>query len=102
MLSATRKEIYMKRSPVYLAAVTLFALAFGILTANAGTRRLYTSNLGVRFPSYSSTNVRGYVRRDGGFVLPHFRSRADGTVLNNWSSSGNWNPYTGKKGYRYW
>jgi hypothetical protein len=43
-------------------------------------------------------SVRGYMRRDGTYVQPHMRSAPDGTKLNNWSHSGNVNPYTGKVG----
>jgi hypothetical protein len=45
-------------------------------------------------------SVRGYVRRDGTFVPPHFRSSPDGIFSNNWSSRGNVNPFTGKSGTR--
>lgn len=48
--------------------------------------------------SGSSIRVRGYTTRSGGYVSPHYRSRADRTRLNNWSTRGNINPYTGKVG----
>jgi hypothetical protein len=31
-------------------------------------------------------------------VQPHYRSSPDGSRLNNWSTRGNVNPYTGKPG----
>jgi hypothetical protein len=40
------------------------------------------------------------VRRDGTFVAPHRRSVPNGTTRDNWSTKGNVNPYTGKKGSR--
>ena len=43
--------------------------------------------------------VSGYVRKDGKYVQGHWRSDPDNKYWNNWSSSGNTNPYTGKKGY---
>ena len=43
--------------------------------------------------------VSGYVRKDGKYVQGHWRSDPDHEYWNNWSSSGNTNPYTGKKGY---
>lgn len=49
-------------------------------------------------PDY--VQVRGYYRKDGTYVRPHRRSRADKTQANNWSTSGNSNPFTGKKGNR--
>nr|DAO98476.1 MAG TPA: hypothetical protein [Caudoviricetes sp.] len=32
--------------------------------------------------------------------MPHYKTRKDGTRLNNYSMKGNVNPYAGKKGYR--
>ena len=43
--------------------------------------------------------VRGYYRRDGTYVRPHYRTRPDGNLWNNYSTRGNINPYTGKRGY---
>ena len=44
--------------------------------------------------------VRGYFRRDGTYVQPHYRSDPDGYFWNNYSAYGNINPYTGKRGYK--
>jgi hypothetical protein len=46
------------------------------------------------------TSVRGYTRKDGTYVQPHMRSTPDGSRLNNWSTQGNVNPYTGQPGTR--
>jgi hypothetical protein len=43
-----------------------------------------------------SVRVRGYVKRDGTYVQPHYRSAPDRSPYNNWSFPGNINPYTGK------
>lgn len=42
--------------------------------------------------------VKGYFRKDGAYVSPHYRSAPDGNKFNNWSTRGNVNPYTGKVG----
>jgi len=47
---------------------------------------------------FSQVKVRGYYRKDGTYVQPHYRSNPDGNVYNNWSTKGNINPYTGKEG----
>jgi hypothetical protein len=54
--------------------------------------------LGVAHGSRSgrSVYVRGYFRKDGTYVRPHYRSAPDGNPYNNWSFPGNVNPYTGK------
>lgn len=44
------------------------------------------------------TYVRGYTRKDGTYVQPHYRSAPDRSYNNNYSSQGNYNPYTGKQG----
>ena len=42
--------------------------------------------------------VRGYRRSNGTYVQPHYRSNPDGIRSNNWSTRGNINPHTGKRG----
>lgn len=44
--------------------------------------------------------VRGHYRSNGTYVQPHYRSAPDRNFRNNWSTRGNWNPYTGKFGTR--
>jgi len=40
--------------------------------------------------------VKGYFRKDGTYVPPHFRTKPDNNPYNNFSFPGNYNPYTGK------
>ena len=44
------------------------------------------------------TRVRPSIRRDGSYVQSHFRTSPNHTRIDNWSTKGNVNPYTGKKG----
>lgn len=44
------------------------------------------------------THVNGYYRSNGTYVQPHYRSAPDSSKTNNWSSKGNYNPYTGQSG----
>ena len=46
----------------------------------------------------ADVRVRGYYRRNGTYVQPHYRSNPDGNPHNNWSTYPNVNPYTGKRG----
>ena len=46
----------------------------------------------------ASTSVRGYYRKNGTYVAPHYRSSPNYTQKDNWSCRGNYNPYTGKFG----
>ena len=48
----------------------------------------------------AQTYVGGYYRSNGTYVKPHYRSRQNSTQSDNYSTYGNYNPYTGKKGYK--
>jgi len=44
--------------------------------------------------------VNGYYRSNGTYVTGHWRSSANDTPCDNWSTAGNQNPYTGTWGTR--
>jgi hypothetical protein len=44
--------------------------------------------------------VDGYTRKDGTRVDGHYRTNPNDSTRDNWSSSGNRNPFTGKEGTR--
>ena len=46
----------------------------------------------------ASVRVRGYTTKRGTYVAPSHRSSPDRVKYNNYSSKGNYNPYTGRKG----
>ena len=46
---------------------------------------------------FADQYIRGYARKDGTYVKPHYRSDPDGNPYNNYSYPGNTNPYTGKR-----
>jgi len=48
----------------------------------------------------SPVHVRSYVRQDGRLVSPYVRTAPNHTKLDNCSTRGNINPYTGKTGTR--
>src|SRR5207253_2429586 len=43
--------------------------------------------------------VNGYVTRAGVYVPGHWETNANGNFYDNWSTRGNYNPYTGKPGW---
>ena len=48
----------------------------------------------------ASTRIRGYYKPSADtYVAPHFRSNPNSTRWDNYSNQGNYNPFTGKKGY---
>ena len=50
--------------------------------------------------SSSDERVRSYTTHKGSYVGSHMRSAPDDTRRNNFSHSGNLNPYTSKRGYK--
>jgi hypothetical protein len=44
------------------------------------------------------TSVKGHYRKDGTYVPPHTRSAPNKSYNDNWSTSPNTNPNTGKQG----
>ena len=49
-------------------------------------------------PSFADVYVNGYYKGNGTYVQPHYRSDPNSSRLDNWSTRGNINPYTGKRG----
>lgn len=49
-------------------------------------------------PAMSQVHVKGYVKSDGTYVAPHYRSNPNSSTFDNYSTKGNVNPYTGKVG----
>lgn len=53
----------------------------------------------------AASRVKGYTKKNGTYVQPHYRSSPNRSKLDNWSTRGNYNPYTGRKGtvnpYKY-
>lgn len=47
-----------------------------------------------------TTRVRGYYKPSTGrYVVPHYKTTPNRSKFDNFSTKGNYNPYTGKKGY---
>ncbi|MDP3784753.1 MAG: hypothetical protein Q8R12_01605 [bacterium] len=46
-----------------------------------------------------TTRVRGYFKPStGSYVAPHYKTTPNRSKFDNFSTKGNYNPYTGKKG----
>lgn len=50
-------------------------------------------------PVLAQTYVQPHVTKNGTYVQGHVRSAPDGNPHNNYSTSGNVNPYTGAQGH---
>jgi hypothetical protein len=72
--------------------IILAGLLFAFMFAAAGTKS-----------ASAYVYVHGYYRwNTGTYVTPHYRTNPDSYLWNNWSSRGNYNPFTGRIGYRSW
>lgn len=51
------------------------------------------------FVDARSIRVRGYLKPSTGrYIAPHYRTSPNSYKWDNWSSKGNYNPFTGKRG----
>lgn len=50
----------------------------------------------------AASRTSGYTTKRGTYVMPYYRSTPNSVKYDNYSSKGNYNPYTGKKGYIKW
>lgn len=46
----------------------------------------------------ADTYTQGYTRKDGTYVQPHYSTAPNNSRLDNYSTQGNTNPYTGQQG----
>lgn len=46
----------------------------------------------------AAQKVKGYTKKNGTYVAPHYKSTPNKSKFDNYSAKGNINPYTGKKG----
>lgn len=44
--------------------------------------------------------TRGYITRSSTYVPSHYGTNPNGSRLDNWSTIGNYNPFTGQPGYK--
>lgn len=51
------------------------------------------------FTASADKSVKGYTKKDGTYVAPYKKTDPNNRKDDNYSSKGNTNPYTGKKGY---
>ena len=50
-----------------------------------------------------ASRVKSYYKKSSyKYVAPYYRSSKDSVKFNNYSAKGNYNPFTGKKGYKKW
>jgi hypothetical protein len=77
----------------------ILAVCLGLaIPSEAGRRGGSKRSSGYGYTSSSSLKVKGYTKKNGTYVQPHRRTSSNSSTNDNWSTKGNFNPYTGKKG----
>ena len=71
----------------------------GLNNSYYGSATKYNNTYVNPYANVNRVNVNGYYRSNGTYVQPYHRSNPDSSRFNNYSTQGNSNPYTGKKGY---
>ena len=91
----------MKKSLMLLVAIIATVLSanaqYNYGSSSYGSSSYGTSSYGV---NNNSTYVSGYTKSNGTNVQGHYRSSQNSTNHDNYSTSGNYNPYTGSAGSR--
>lgn len=76
--------------------IAVFILGM-VVVAEAGRKTWGYEDTGTG-SNTQSERVSGYERKDGTYVEPYNRTKADNTLDNNYGTRGNDNPWTGKTG----
>ena len=91
----------MKKSLMLLVAIIATVLSanaqYNYGSSSYGSSTYGTSSYGV---NTNSSYVNGYTKSNGTYVQGHYRSSQNSTNHDNYSTSGNYNPYTGSAGSR--
>ncbi|NWJ49570.1 MAG: hypothetical protein HXX14_01785 [Bacteroidetes bacterium] len=98
----------MKKILFLSAVLALTALSLFAQTKKDGTPDMrYKANRQTQVNTYTvpSTNTsvryqRGYIKENGTYVQPHYKTKENNTNHDNFSTSGNTNIYTGESGSR--
>lgn len=83
-----------------------FLLAACLVAAPAFSQSLYNNqrpswSLNSGNPGFGQDQmVNGYTRSNGTYVEPYHRTAPDANPYNNYSTEGNYNPYTGQAGHK--
>lgn len=96
----------------YIPILILFRESATVKKWGIKVKRLFTMGLAlivalscVTMASAKTTRVKTHIRSNGTVVQSHYRTPKNKTKADNWSTKGNTNPYTGKKGtksaYKY-
>lgn len=75
-------------------------LLFGALMVRNALALVMLLLASMPLAAQSAVYVRDYKRTDGTYVPGHYRTRPNNSTFDNYSTRGNYNPYTGREGTR--
>ena len=90
----------MKKSLMLLVAIIATVLSANAQYNYGSSYDASTYGTGSYGVNTNSTYVNGYTKSNGTYVEGHYRSSRNSTNHDNYSTSGNYNPYTGTAGNR--
>lgn len=86
-------------STLLIILISIEANAKGSYRSKGYSNKSYSKSYSKTYKNYKKqTYVKGYYKKNGTFVKPHYRTTPNKNKLDNWSTKGNINPYTGKLG----
>lgn len=85
---------------VAILATSMISVAQSYNYGSNSRRSTIVSTYGSYGTNLNTTSVRGYIRSNGTYVSAYTRTRRNGTNHDNFSTSGNYNPYNGTTGSR--
>lgn len=85
---------------VAMLATSMVSVAQSYNYGSNSRRSTTTSTYGSYGTNPSTTSVSGYTRSNGTYVNGYTRTQRNGTNHDNYSTSGNYNPYNGTTGSR--
>lgn len=91
------KDIDVNIKKMFSLAVAALAISAVSFHAEARGHSSHSRSYGTG-SSHSYTHVSGYHRSNGRYVSPHMRTSKNSTRSDNFSTRGNYNPFTHRKG----
>ena len=91
----------MKRPLILIAMLATAACTPAFARGGSHSYSSYSSSGSHSYSSYSSSgshHVSGYTNSHGHYVQSYRATNPNHTKSDNWSTKGNYNPYTGKAG----
>lgn len=90
----------LKKTLILFTLISSLVFAYNKNTINSSykTKSYNNNSSSYVVPKSPTVKVGSYYKDNGTYVESHYRTAPNKTTLDNWSTKGNINPYTGKSG----